>query len=145
MNRIINRIFTEHSKIMDIYCQGALRKIEEGSDTVDQPPAVVCSDQAGIQSHRLTGGESLSFHREVWRQLLPLAHLALLQIGVFGFPPFSRGIVSHHVNGLAGTPSQASLLASYRAVEPSEPATILFLGLGTLALLKRRNGHGLTS
>ena len=36
MNRIINRTFTEHSKIIDIYCQGALRKIAERADDVLQ-------------------------------------------------------------------------------------------------------------
>src|SRR4030042_1571933 len=65
MNRIINRIFTEHSKIMDISCQGPLRKIAEGSDAVNQPFAVRL-DEARVEVHRLTGGESLPFHREVF-------------------------------------------------------------------------------
>ena len=50
---------------MDISCQGPLRKIEEGSDAVDQPFAVRL-DQLCVEVHRLTGGESLPFHREVF-------------------------------------------------------------------------------
>jgi hypothetical protein len=50
MNRIMNRIFTEHSKIIDIYCQAALHEIPGPLETLNStalpvtPETISCAN-----------------------------------------------------------------------------------------------------